>query len=192
MKIIIISLFALLIVVPLIHRIFEIILISVNSRFFIGVGIRIFKKQVKFDENIPVPGEKVRIRKKTGNYVFTETGGIYIYPKLFWAGFYNVRTSFALRMYGMIKKDIVDLDVKISAFTVIYSLLFMAGLIVFTVWSVMTGQDLIISLMGGILFLVVLVSFIQPLFAVEDNYNSMIMELKTIVKNGEQIRKDTA
>ncbi len=188
MKLLIISLFALLVVVPLIHRITEIILIMLSPRFFIGMGFTIFKRSIQFDKTVRIPREKIRIKKKDGNYVFTEDGGIYVYPKLFWAGFYNISTFFALRMYGIINGNLVKLKVKISGFTIIYTLVFLIGLIVFTVWSVLTDQELIISLLAGGVFLVLLIVFMKPLFAVRDNYDSLISELEKIIVNEEYLQ----
>jgi hypothetical protein len=190
MRIIVIVLLILLVVVPLIHRIMEIALILVSPRFFVGMGVQIFKRKLQFEDRVKISRGKVRLRKTVGNYVFTQDGEIYVYPKLFWAGFFNVPTFFALRIFGVIKRDIVQLKVKISGFTVVYVIVFLAGLIAFTVWSILTGQELVISLMGSAVLLIALIAFIRPFFAVEDNYDSMIEELEEIIINQEYLIED--
>ncbi|RUA12769.1 MAG: hypothetical protein DSY82_00355 [Flavobacteriia bacterium] len=190
MRILILSLFVLLVVIPLIHRILEIILLMVSPRFFVGIGFQIFKRKLEFEKKIRFPREKTHIKKTVGNYIFTEDGEIYMYPKLFWAGFYNVPTFFALRMLGTIENNLVKLRVKISGFVVIYTVLFLVALIAFTVWSILTDQELIISLMAGGVFLIVLIAFIRPYLAVDDNYDSMISELKEIIEKQEYLQNN--
>ena len=182
MKNLIILLFALLVIVPLLHRIFEIITLSLSPRFFIGVGMPLFKKQLDFSRKIYIPSEQKRFRKEAGNFIFTEEGQIYAYPRLTWSGFYSVRSFFALRMLGEIRGEQVHLSARISGFTIVYAIIFLAGLAGFTLWSFLTGQDIIISLLGGGVLLLVILALIPPVRAVNRNYDAMIDELIEIIK----------
>jgi len=169
------------ILLPLINGIIGALLVLINPKYYVLIGIPIMRKNISYNQKFVSPKNDFKIKKKVGNYIFTNDNDIFVYPKLIWSGFYNIRTGYSLRLFGKIKNNEINVRVKISAFSLIHTILTYIGLILLIIWSLMTKQDIIIPI-AGFLFLVTLtIGNVQTYFAIEDNYKSMIKELKEII-----------
>lgn len=171
------------IVLPFINGIISLLIIIINPKYYVLIGITIMRKNISYNYKVKSPNNDYLIKKKVGNFIFTNDNDIFVYPKLIWSGFYNIHTGFSLRLFGRIKNNSIDIKVKISFFSLIHTLLTYIGLISLIIWSIFSKQKMIITI-GGILFLVTLtIGYIQTYFAIEDNYSSMINELEQIITN---------
>lgn len=181
MIIILVSAFIFIIILPIIHLILEAIILFLSPKLFVSFGIPISSKKLKFDFNILNPNNNYIVKKTVANYLFDSEKIVYIYPKIFWSGFYNVRTRFSLRMYCKIEGNLINVTSKVSAFSVIHLIISVFGLSTLIIWSLLTNQEFYIPVVSGLFLIFTGISIIQPYFALEDNQNSMMNELKKIV-----------
>ena len=169
------------VVLPLIHGIIAFITNLINPKFYVLIGIPIMSKKIFYKCKIKNPNNNYLIKKKVGNFIFSNEKNIYAYPKLIWSGFYNIRTGFSLRLLGKIENNSINIKVKISAFSLIHTALIYLGLISLVIWSIITKQDMTIPIVGIVILLVLTIGGVQTYFAIEDNYNSMTNELDEII-----------
>lgn len=169
------------IVLPLIDGIIGLVIILRNPKYYVLVGISIMSKKIFYNCKIENPNNDYLIKKKVGNFIFSNDKKIYVYPKLFWSGFNNIRTGFSLRLFGKIENNSINIKIKISAFSFIHTVLTYFGLIYLIIWSIITNQDMTITIVGIIFLVGLTIGGVQTYFALEDNYNSMINELDEII-----------
>lgn len=166
---------------PMIHGFIGLLINLINPKYYVLIGFSIKNKNITYNFKINILNDEYHIKKKVGNFIFTNDKNIFVYPKLLGSRFYNIRTVFSLRLLGKIENDSIKLKVKISLFSIIHLILTFLGLISIIIWSLITTQDIIIPI-AGFLFLVLLtMGYAQIYFAMEDNYESMIDELNEII-----------
>jgi len=155
-------------------------MVLVNPKLFVKMGLPLFKKIVKLDDKVIFP-ENTIIKKKVGNYKFENPDRVYIYQKLFWSGFYNIKTFLSLRMLVKIKDNILIISNRVSTLALIRLFLIIVGFLILIIWGIVTHQNYYIPIVGFIFLLGISMSLVQSYFAFEDNYNSMLKELKEIL-----------
>jgi len=181
-QIIIFILFILFVIIfPLINGLIVLIIELFDTKIYVKIGIPISRKILSYKFDIIKPLTKEKIKKKVWNFIFTNDNRIYIFPKLIWSGFYNIRTGYSLRILGEIKNNSIKIIAKISAFSLIHLILTFLGLISLIIWSIFTNQEMIIPIIAVIFLVFLIISNVQTYFAVEDNYISMINELDEII-----------
>ena len=169
------------ILLPLFNGIIGTLINITNPKYYVLIGITIKKKNIHYNHNFSNPKNDFKIKKRVGNYIFTNNNDIFVYPKLIWSGFYNIRTGYSLRLFGKIENNEIKMRIKISAFSLIHTIIAFIGLILLIIWSLMTNQDIIVPIAGFLFLVILIIGNVQTYFAIEDNYNSMIKELKEII-----------
>ena len=168
-----------MIILPIIYRLFELIILTFNPKLIFKFGYKISEKQLNLDFEIP-KDLKITEKGKVGKYIF-ENDRIYIHQHRFWLGFFHLRTFFSTVLVGEIDNNQIRMNIKIPVFPVLYSFIGTVAILGVFIWSLVSKQQLALS--GGILIFLVfpLIKMIQIFFIEEDNYNKMVQELEEII-----------
>ena len=167
------------IVLPIFYRLFEIIILTFFPKLIFRFGYKISEKLINFDFLIDQNLKMVE-KRKVGKFIF-ENNKIYIHQHRFWLGFFNLKTLFSTVLVGKIEKNQLKIKTKIPVFPVLHSFLGFISILGLFIWSLVTKQQIELSI-GILIFLIFpLISMVQIFFIEEDNYEKMLQELEEII-----------
>ena len=174
-------LFLIIIIFQVFSIVIDALFIKFYTKSYVNSGLIVFNKKLTINNSIKFPVSDVIIKKKVGNILFSNDKKIYIYPKLFWSGWYNVRTKYSLRLLISQSKNTLLITGKISLVAILFDIITIVILLVACYLTLSNINITIAIIVSFFSLFVMFISFIQPYFAIKDNYNSMIKELKIIL-----------
>ncbi len=169
-----------LVVLTGIHIVIRLLLLKFNPKFYVKIGIPVKTKKLYFDKAIQPPVFNIYKNKTVGNFIF-ENGEVFIYPKLLWSGWYNLKTAYMLRVKGTISKRNVLLSIRLSLLSVLTLFALVISTLVYVVWNITYGPQWEILSFVLLFLLVLTFNNIQAYFFMGKNLASMEKELKEII-----------
>ena len=167
------------IILPIFYRLFEIIILTFFPKLIFRFGYKISEKLINFDFEICKNLSTIE-KGKAGKFIF-ENDKIYIHQHRFWLGFFNLKTLFSTVLVGKIEKNQVKIKTKIPVFPVLHTFLGIILILGIFIWSLITKQQMGLSI-GILIFLIFpLISMVQIFFIEEDNYEKIMQELEDII-----------
>ena len=174
-------LFVIIILFQVISIVIEALFIKFYTKNYVNSGLVVFNKKLTLNNSIKFPESDIIIKKKVGDFLLSNDKNIYVYPKLFWSGWYNYRTKYSLRLLISQLDNTLLIKGKISIVSIIFDVITIVILLV-VCCLILYNLNITLAIFASFFILfIVFISFIQPYFAIKDNYNSMIKELKIIL-----------
>lgn len=178
-------LFAYLLLINIVLLALNIIFIKYFTKNYVKFGLTVFQRQINLDKAFSFPFNDVIQKKTVNNILISNDKHIYVYPKIFWSGWYNIKTKYSLRMLIYQENNTLIVKVKISIITLIIKFILIVALVLICIVMFYNFSLTTSILISSITIIAIFISTIQPYFALEDNYNSMIKELKEVITEGE-------